>query len=169
MNTVKVFMRITGEPLKRVPVVLELDPDGQRTEPVDIDRSGLARFAGGAESGKVLVAGIERYHGLFETAVIPIGLWSVVERADDSAGNPGELPRGSNAYTGMETRSLLVGGRAVQTDSEGYLVDPSDWSEDFARALAEDEGLALTGNHWAIIRCRYSAGRSGRWPTGERR
>ena len=39
-----------------------------------------------------------------------------------------------------------------RTDSEGYLVDTSDWSEDFARALAEDEGLALTGKHWAMIR-----------------
>jgi tRNA 2-thiouridine synthesizing protein E len=147
MITVNVFMRATGEPLKRMPVLLELDPDGRRTEPVDTDRSGRARFASSAESGKVLVAGVERYQGLFE-AEIPIGLWSVVESADDA----GDLPHGSNAYSGMETRVVSVDGRAVQTDSEGYLVDPSDWSEAFVRALAESEGLTLTARHWAVIR-----------------
>jgi tRNA 2-thiouridine synthesizing protein E len=152
MIAVKVFMRVTGEPLKRVPVVLELDPDGRRTAPVDTDRGGVARFDLSAESGKVLVAGVERWHGLFEAQEIPIGLWSVVAGADDAAGNPGEFPSGSNAYSGMETHSLLVDGAAVQTDSEGYLVDPSDWSEAFARARADAEGLPLTAHHWAVIR-----------------
>ena len=45
-----------------------------------------------------------------------------------------------------------VGGRAVATDSEGYLHDLADWSEDFARALARQEGLALTAEHWEVIR-----------------
>jgi tRNA 2-thiouridine synthesizing protein E len=152
MISVKVFMRVTGEPMKRVPVVLELDPDGRLTEAVDTDRDGVARFGVDADSGKVLVSGVERYHGLFEDTDIPIGLLSVVEGADDAAGNPGEFPSGSNAYAGMETRALLVDGRKVQTDSEGYLVDPSDWSEAFARTLAEAEGLELTARHWAVIR-----------------
>ncbi len=151
MINVSVFMRVTGEPLKRAPVVLEMDPDGRRTEPVDTDRAGVAHFAVDAESGKVLVAGVERYHGLFE-AEIPIGLWSVTQSADDAAGNPGEFPSGSNAYSGMQTRAILVDGRPVQTDSEGYLLDPSDWSEAFARTLANAEGLALTAHHWAVIR-----------------
>lgn len=46
---------------------------------------------------------------------------------------------------------LWVGGRAVATDSEGYLCDLNDWSEDFARALAEREGLSLTPAHWELI------------------
>ena len=43
-------------------------------------------------------------------------------------------------------------GRRIATDSEGYLLDLSDWSEDFARALARQEGLALTDEHWEVIR-----------------
>jgi tRNA 2-thiouridine synthesizing protein E len=50
------------------------------------------------------------------------------------------------------TRVLLVQGRPVLTDSEGYLRDLSDWSEDFVRALAQQEGLTLTDEHWQIIR-----------------
>jgi tRNA 2-thiouridine synthesizing protein E len=45
-----------------------------------------------------------------------------------------------------------VGGRRVETDSEGYLIDRDQWSEDFARALARAEGLELTPSHWEVIR-----------------
>ena len=47
---------------------------------------------------------------------------------------------------------LDVGGRHVETDSEGYLLDREQWSEDFARALALAEGLELTPAHWEVIR-----------------
>jgi tRNA 2-thiouridine synthesizing protein E len=50
------------------------------------------------------------------------------------------------------TRSLTVDGRSIETDSEGYLVDRGQWSEDFARALARQEGLELTPEHWEVIR-----------------
>jgi tRNA 2-thiouridine synthesizing protein E len=49
-------------------------------------------------------------------------------------------------------RTVNVHGRAVATDSEGYLLDRSDWSEDFAHALAREEGLVLTDAHWEVIR-----------------
>lgn len=42
-------------------------------------------------------------------------------------------------------------GDAVATDVEGYLVDPSEWSEDFAKKVARGEGLALTDEHWKAI------------------
>jgi tRNA 2-thiouridine synthesizing protein E len=45
-----------------------------------------------------------------------------------------------------------VDGVAVATDSEGYLVDRSQWSDAFARALARSEGLELTPAHWEVIR-----------------
>jgi tRNA 2-thiouridine synthesizing protein E len=45
-----------------------------------------------------------------------------------------------------------VSGTQVATDSEGYLLDRSQWSEDFARALAAREGLVLTLEHWEVIR-----------------
>ncbi len=52
----------------------------------------------------------------------------------------------------MKTRTLEVNGHEVLTDSEGYLVDLGDWSEDFVRAQAACEGLALSDEHWEVIR-----------------
>lgn len=49
-------------------------------------------------------------------------------------------------------RTVIVGDRAVRIDSEGYLLNLADWSEDFARALAREEGLTLTSEHWEVIR-----------------
>jgi tRNA 2-thiouridine synthesizing protein E len=49
-------------------------------------------------------------------------------------------------------RWLLVGDAEVETDSEGYLAKLEQWSEDFARAQAAAEGLALTAEHWEVIR-----------------
>ncbi len=50
------------------------------------------------------------------------------------------------------TRILMVSGHPVETDSEGYLRDLGDWSEDFVRALAVQEELALTEEHWELVR-----------------
>lgn len=36
-------------------------------------------------------------------------------------------------------------------DSEGYLIDPSQWDESVARLLAADEGIVLHADHWPII------------------
>ena len=47
---------------------------------------------------------------------------------------------------------IRVGDSWVETDSEGYLLRLSDGSEDFAIALAQREGLALTPAHWELIR-----------------
>ena len=38
------------------------------------------------------------------------------------------------------------------TDAEGYLVDPSAWTEKFAETVAKNEGIVLTEEHWAAIR-----------------
>ena len=151
MIAVRVRMKATRVPLKRTPVVLRLDADGSETPPVLTDRAGLASFDLPPTSGKVLVSGMERYEGRLD-GEIPIELWSITETERDSRGLPGEFPSGSNAYPSMTTRVLQVGDWSVLTDSEGYLVDPSDWSEDFARALAAQEGLALTEEHWEVIR-----------------
>jgi tRNA 2-thiouridine synthesizing protein E len=43
-------------------------------------------------------------------------------------------------------------GDAVAIDAEGYLVDPSEWSETFAEAVAQSEGIVLTPEHWRVIR-----------------
>jgi tRNA 2-thiouridine synthesizing protein E len=47
---------------------------------------------------------------------------------------------------------VRVGNREILTDSEGYLVDPADWSEEFARTQAALEGLELGAEHWEAIR-----------------
>ncbi len=49
-------------------------------------------------------------------------------------------------------RILHVNGHTIETDSEGYLLNLNDWSEDFARARAREEGLDLTNEHWQVIR-----------------
>lgn len=49
-------------------------------------------------------------------------------------------------------KTLDVSGRPVLTDSEGYILNLGDWSEDFARALARQEDLELTDEHWEVIR-----------------
>jgi TusE/DsrC/DsvC family sulfur relay protein len=50
------------------------------------------------------------------------------------------------------TKTLIVKGKPVQTDSEGYLKNLGDWSEDFVRALAVQEELKLTDEHWQVVR-----------------
>ena len=57
-----------------------------------------------------------------------------------------------DAYREFTARTLRVDGRDIPIDSEGYLIDLDDWSEDFARVLAAEEGLALTDEHWQVIR-----------------
>jgi tRNA 2-thiouridine synthesizing protein E len=49
-------------------------------------------------------------------------------------------------------RVVRSGEQAFATDAEGYLLDRSQWCEDFTRALARDEGLVLTPAHWEVIR-----------------
>lgn len=151
MISIRVCMKVTNEPLKRTPVVLQIDADGRQTGQVLTDRDGVARFDRSPTSGKVLVAGVERFHGRLD-GEIRIDLWSITEPGDDSAGAPGMALAGSTAYPGMATRSVIVDGREVLTDAEGYLTDPADWSEGFARALALQEGIVLTDEHWELIR-----------------
>jgi TusE/DsrC/DsvC family sulfur relay protein len=43
-------------------------------------------------------------------------------------------------------------GRTVAFDDEGYLVDPAQWDEQVAAELAHKEQIALSDEHWAVIR-----------------
>jgi dissimilatory sulfite reductase related protein len=40
----------------------------------------------------------------------------------------------------------------LEVDFEGYVVDPSLWTEQVAEELARQEGIVLTDEHWAVIR-----------------
>lgn len=37
-------------------------------------------------------------------------------------------------------------------DAEGYLVNPAEWTTKLAQTFAQQEDIALTDEHWAIIR-----------------
>lgn len=39
----------------------------------------------------------------------------------------------------------------AETDDEGYLIDPSNWSEEIASELAHTENIQLTQDHWNAI------------------
>jgi len=38
------------------------------------------------------------------------------------------------------------------TDNEGYLLDPSDWNEHIALAIAAQENIPMSEAHWEIVR-----------------
>jgi dissimilatory sulfite reductase related protein len=49
--------------------------------------------------------------------------------------------------------TAMLAGTAVELDAEGFLVDSGQWTEDIARALALEEGIAeLTARHWDVLR-----------------
>jgi tRNA 2-thiouridine synthesizing protein E len=148
---IRIFIKATGEPVKRAN--LTLVPDGSSTPLRTLtDRSGWAAFDLAPTSGKVLVEGIPRFQGRIE-GELNIGLWSPLTSGGvEAQGAPGGSHQGSVAYASMQTRGLRVAGRDILTDSEGYLVDLSEWSEDFVRAQAEVEALPLAAEHWEVIR-----------------
>lgn len=43
-------------------------------------------------------------------------------------------------------------GKEIETDSEGYLKETSQWSEGLAVIIAEKESIALTPEHWEVVR-----------------
>lgn len=47
--------------------------------------------------------------------------------------------------------ALVVNGAEVATDEEGYLEDLSLWTPEIADAMAKDEDVDLTDEHWDII------------------
>jgi tRNA 2-thiouridine synthesizing protein E len=149
---IHISMKFTNQPVKRTPVVLLLDTDPEHPVTGSTDRGGTATFDIPPASGKILVNGSTRYHGRLD-GDIDISLWSPTD-SDSVAerGAPGGGESGSIAYPGMKTRVLKVDGGEVVTDSEGYLVNLGDWSEAFVRAEAEAEGLALTDEHWEVVR-----------------
>jgi tRNA 2-thiouridine synthesizing protein E len=56
------------------------------------------------------------------------------------------------AMANPATRTLRVADAEIETDSEGYLRHLGDWSEAFALALARQESLKLSDEHWQVIR-----------------
>ncbi|WP_249584559.1 TusE/DsrC/DsvC family sulfur relay protein [Pseudomonas viridiflava] len=48
-------------------------------------------------------------------------------------------------------KQLIVAGRTLELDKDGFLKDLNDWSMDVAHALAGEEGLTLTAEHVEIL------------------
>ncbi len=45
-----------------------------------------------------------------------------------------------------------VGGKQIEVDEDGFMVEPSLWSEDIVTAFAKLEDVEqLTENHWKVI------------------
>ncbi|WP_341963511.1 TusE/DsrC/DsvC family sulfur relay protein [Pseudomonas sp. RC10] len=48
-------------------------------------------------------------------------------------------------------KQLIVNGRTLPLDKDGYLEDLNDWSREVAEALALEEDIVLTPEHWEIL------------------
>ncbi len=151
MICISVAMKFSHLPLKRTPVELILDGTNQHIGPTPTDREGKICFDIPSSSGKILVNGVERYQGRLD-GEIDIELWNLTETGNNSEGAASAATSGNTAYPNMTTRAIMVNGQEIMTDSEGYLVDPGDWSEEFARQQAEHENLQLKQEHWEVIR-----------------
>lgn len=150
MASITVIMKTTREPVKRIPVTIQ-QGNADRVSVVDTDRNGVAAFPGITGSGRVFVDGRPHYQGPLDRDIV-VELWTLgAGNTDAGDGAPQGIGGGSIAYPSMQTRPLMVNGKEVLTDSEGYIVHPAEWSEDFVRALAADEGLSLGEDHWEVI------------------
>ncbi|WP_171879402.1 sulfurtransferase TusE [Klebsiella quasipneumoniae] len=47
---------------------------------------------------------------------------------------------------------FIFEGNEIETDSEGYLKDTTQWSEAMADVIAAQEGITLTVEHWEVVR-----------------
>ena len=47
--------------------------------------------------------------------------------------------------------ALEVGGKSLETDEEGFLINLDDWNEDVAVELAKSEEIDMTENHWEVV------------------
>jgi TusE/DsrC/DsvC family sulfur relay protein len=45
-----------------------------------------------------------------------------------------------------------INGRSIHVDDEGFLTDYDEWDEDLAKILAANIGIALTDEHWRVLR-----------------
>jgi tRNA 2-thiouridine synthesizing protein E len=47
--------------------------------------------------------------------------------------------------------ALEVNGKSIETDANGNLTDPGAWDEDVARALAAEDSIELTTEHFDVL------------------
>lgn len=49
------------------------------------------------------------------------------------------------------TQQIVIDGKSIETNEQGFLCNPDDWSEEFARDIAERDGFKLYVDHWELI------------------
>jgi TusE/DsrC/DsvC family sulfur relay protein len=49
--------------------------------------------------------------------------------------------------------TITLAGKPFEVDEDGFIQDPTQWTEEVAKGLAETEGIKeLTDEHWKLIR-----------------
>ncbi len=48
--------------------------------------------------------------------------------------------------------AIEIGSLILETDNEGFLLDPSEWTEDVAHEIAQREELPLSDDRWTVVR-----------------
>jgi tRNA 2-thiouridine synthesizing protein E len=46
---------------------------------------------------------------------------------------------------------IELGGRRIETNEHGFVVDPRNWSRDLAEHMAGKDGMTLSEEHWEVI------------------
>jgi len=152
MALIKVIMKTSGDPVKRMPVTIQFDDTGRPDFETATDRSGSVEIKDTLGSGRVMVNGSSHYQGNLDNEIL-VELWSLTGGSSGvSTGAPQGIGGGSIAYPSMQIDYVMVDGKKIETCSEGYIVNPDQWSEAFSEALADKEGLKLTDEHWEVIR-----------------
>ena len=47
--------------------------------------------------------------------------------------------------------ALHINGNTIETDDEGFLVDPTDWNRDVAQAIADELNIEMEESHWEVV------------------
>lgn len=48
--------------------------------------------------------------------------------------------------------TMMLGGKQLEVDEDGFIQDPSQWDENVARDLAKTEGVEEMGDdHWKLV------------------
>lgn len=51
----------------------------------------------------------------------------------------------------MSNYNMTVGDRILDTDEEGFLLNPDDWNMEVAHKIADDLGADMTDAHWELV------------------
>lgn len=46
---------------------------------------------------------------------------------------------------------IELGGKQLEVDEDGYLVNLEEWDKNVAEALAKTEEIQMTENHWEVV------------------